>query len=93
MAATARVRVRMEPGLKAEATHILNEIGLTQSAAVRMLFRRVVAENAFPRELLVPNETTLAAMRETNLRSAATVDEFFAELNANDDDDVGVARS
>jgi DNA-damage-inducible protein J len=77
----------MDPALKEEATLILEAIGLTPSDAVRILFKRVVAERAFPMELLVPNEATLEALREARsgqLRTAATFDEMLAELNADD---------
>lgn len=84
MAASAIVQARMEPELKAEATQILEEIGLTPSAAVRLLFKRVVAEHAFPMELLVPNATTIAALEETNLPSFNSIDDLFADLNADD---------
>lgn len=87
MAATAIVQARMDPALKEEATLILEAIGLTPSEAVRLLFTRVVAERAFPMELLVPNETTLEALREARegkLHSAASFDEMLAELNADD---------
>ncbi|MDQ3695516.1 MAG: type II toxin-antitoxin system RelB/DinJ family antitoxin [Chloroflexota bacterium] len=85
MAATAIVQARVEPALKEEATLIFEAIGLTPSEAVRLFLTRVVAEKAFPMELLVPNEASLDALREARegrLHSAATFDEMLAELNA-----------
>lgn len=84
MAATAIVQARLEPGVKAEATRILAEIGMTPTEAVRLLFKRVVAEQAFPMELLVPNAVTIAAMEEENLPSFDTIDALMADLNADD---------
>jgi addiction module RelB/DinJ family antitoxin len=56
MAATAIVQAWLEPEVKEEVRRILAEIGLTPTAAVRLLFKRVVAEKRFPMELRVPNE-------------------------------------
>jgi DNA-damage-inducible protein J len=85
--ATATVRVRLEPALKEKATQILEAVGLTPAEAIRILFSRIVAEQAFPMELLVPNGATLAALeeaREGKLHSAATFDGMLAKLNADD---------
>lgn len=84
MAATAIVQARLEPEVKEEATRILAAIGMTPSEAVRLLFMRVVAEQAFPMELLVPNATTIAAMREKNLPSFDSIDDLLVDLNADD---------
>lgn len=85
MAATVLIQTRVTPTLKEEATVILGAIGLRPSDAVRLLLTRVVAEKAFPMELLVPNEASLEALRqarEGRLHSAATFDEMLVELNA-----------
>lgn len=87
MAATAIVRVRMDPELKDEATRILADIGMTPSQAMRLLFNRIVAEKIFPRSLLVPNATTIAAMQEgedEDLPSFTSIDELMADLNRDD---------
>jgi DNA-damage-inducible protein J len=88
MAATARIRANVDPAVKAEATQILAEIGLTPADAIRILLKRVVAEQRLPIALLVPNEVTLEAMREAEegrLHSADTVEEMLAELQSDDD--------
>ncbi len=84
MAATAIVQARLEPEVKEEATRILAAIGMTPTEAVRLLFRRVVAEKRFPMELLVPNEATIAAIQERDLPSFATIHDLIADLNADD---------
>lgn len=65
-AATSMLHVRIDDELKRDATAALSAIGLSASDAVRMLFKRIVAEQAFPLELKVPNATTRAAMIETD---------------------------
>jgi len=59
------LHVRMDDELKAKATEALEAIGLSTADAVRLLFHRIVAEQAFPLELKVPNAETLAAMEES----------------------------
>ncbi len=63
--ATSMLHVRMDEQLKAQATTALDAIGLSASDAVRLLFHRIVADQAFPLELKVPNAETRAAMEES----------------------------
>lgn len=86
MPANAVVRARMDEQTKEEATAVLANMGLTLSDAVRMFLTRVAREKALPFEPLVPNEKTLAAMkeaREGNL-DVVTLDQLQAELDEKD---------
>ena len=58
------LHVRLDNELKAQATQALAAMGLTTADAVRLLFHRVVADQAFPLELKVPNAETRAAIDE-----------------------------
>lgn len=84
--ASSMLHVRMDDEIKRQATAALDAIGLSASDAVRMLFKRIIAEQAFPLELKVPNAETRAAMIETDaaLRAGSarfqTADELFASL-------------
>jgi DNA-damage-inducible protein J len=86
MADTTMLHVRMDEKLKTEGTAALESIGLTAADAVRILFKRIVAEQAFPLELKVPNAETRAAMeeaREIARRGKSrfkSADEMFASL-------------
>ncbi|MGH7024996.1 MAG: type II toxin-antitoxin system RelB/DinJ family antitoxin [Caulobacteraceae bacterium] len=86
MSATSMLHVRMDEDLKARATAALDAMGLSASDAVRMLFKRIVAEQAFPLELKVPNAETQAAMEEaremmgTRRFQFATPADMFASL-------------
>ena len=87
MAANAVVRARIDEAIKDEATVVLASMGLTVSDAFRLMLTRVAREKALPFEPLIPNETTIAAMREAragNLPRVGTVDELLAELHAGD---------
>lgn len=58
------VSVRMDKKLKREAREVLDTYGLTTAYAVRTLFRRIVAEQAFPIDLKAPNAESLKAIAE-----------------------------
>lgn len=83
---SSMLHVRMDSGLKREATQALAAMGLTASEAVRLLFHRIAVDQAFPLELKVPNAETRRAMAEVDEmvknREArfANADEMFAEL-------------
>ena len=84
--ASSMLHVRLDDDLKEKGTAALAAIGLSASDAVRILFRRIVADQAFPLELKVPNAETRAAMAEADeiIRSGrfrfSNADELFAEL-------------
>lgn len=87
MATNDLVQVRIDRQVKVEAAAVLSAIGLTVSDAVRLLLTRVALEHALPFEPLIPNEATVAAMREARaggLPRAKTIDELKAALDADD---------
>jgi DNA-damage-inducible protein J len=63
------VRACIDAHIKEEASTVLAAIGLTVSDAFRILLTRIAREKALPFEPLVPNETTIAAMRDGPRRS------------------------
>lgn len=65
-AQTSMLHVRVDDGLKNKASTALDAMGLSLSDAVRMLLTRIVADQAFPLELKVPNAKTRAAMAEAD---------------------------
>ena len=83
---TSMVHVRMDSEMKRKAAEALAAMGLTASDAVRLLFHRIVVDQAFPLELKVPNAQTRRAMAEVDemaeARKArfASADELFADL-------------
>ena len=83
---TSMLHVRVDDKLKAQATEALASMGLSVSDAVRLFLRRVVADQALPIELKVPNAETLAAMEESRALMAtrrarfATSDALFDDL-------------
>ena len=85
-ARSSMLHVRVDDETKAKATATLSAMGLSVSDAVRLFLGRVVADQAFPLELKVPNAETRAAMAEaeeiarTRRARFATADELFADL-------------
>ena len=66
MAQTSMLHVRVDNHTKEQANAALEAMGLSMSDAVRLLLRRVIADQAFPLELKVPNTKTRAAMNEAD---------------------------
>ncbi len=64
MSANVVVRARIDEHIKEEATAVLAAMGLTVSDAFRIMLTRVAREKALPFEPLVPNATTIEAIKE-----------------------------
>ena len=87
MSANAVVRARIDEHIKEEATVVLAAMGLTVSDAFRIMLTRVAREKALPFEPLIPNDTTIAAMKEARAgkgKRSATIADLMADLNADD---------
>ena len=87
MAHSAMLRARIDEETKTQGDAVLESIGLSASDAIRLLYRRMIAEQAFPLELKVPNAETRAAMKEAHaiLRARkarfGTADDLIADLD------------
>jgi DNA-damage-inducible protein J len=57
---------RIDERTKKKAAAVLGAMGRTLSDAFRLLVKRIAAEKALPFERVVPNERTIAAMREAH---------------------------
>jgi len=86
MPANSLVQTRINSEIKEEASAVLQAIGLTVSDAVRLMLTRVAREKALPFEPLIPNEETIAAMKEAREGKLETVtlDDLQAVFDAND---------
>ena len=76
--------MRINGRVKDEAATVLAAIGLTVSDAVRLMLTRIAQEKALPFDPLVPNETTIAAMRAARAGELepVTLDQIKAEIQA-----------
>ena len=82
------VRARIDPRLKKSASAVLKKIGLTPSAAFRLMMARIAAEEKLPFDPLVPNKKTIAAIKEARrgkLKSVKSVEALWKALDAEDD--------
>ena len=87
MSVESVVCVRVDKKLKRQATDVLRNMGLTPSDAFRIMMTRIAAEKKLPFELLVPNATTIAAMKEARtgkLKSYVNVQAMLADLDEQD---------
>lgn len=87
MSANQLVQARIDGAIKKEAAIVLEAMGLTVSDAVRLLLTKVAREHELPFNPLVPNEITIAAMKEAragNLPQANSIDELRKALHADD---------
>ncbi len=87
MTANQLVQTRIDGTIKAEAAAVLAAMGLTVSDAVRLMLTRVAREHALPFDPLIPNATTIAAMKQAragHLPSANSIEELKNALNADD---------
>ena len=81
------VRARIDGKIKAEASVVLATMGLTVSDAFRIMLTRVAHDKALPFDPLIPNATTIAAMREARagkVKKVDSVDALMADLHAKD---------
>ena len=83
------VEGRFEDDTKLQAQQALKSMGMSVSDAVRIFLTRVVAEQAIPFDVRVPNAKTVSAMNEADdiiLAKKArfeTVEDLFNDLEKN----------
>ena len=83
MSADTVVRARIDSDTKARATEALQAMGLSVSAAIRLLLLRVAEEKRLPFAVRVPNVATVKAMeelREGKGKRFGNAEELFRDL-------------
>lgn len=87
MSTNAVVRTRIDEKTKEEAATVLAIMGLTISDAFRLMLGRIATEKALPFDPLIPNEATIAAMKEAragNLPRVNNTKELLEALHMDD---------
>lgn len=88
MAENSVVRARISEEVKAEASMVLESMGLTVSDAFRMMMVRIAREKSLPFEPLVPNAQTIEAMKAARRgefeETFSSVDDLMDHLRADD---------
>jgi DNA-damage-inducible protein J len=84
MSKTTTIRARIEPALKTEVESILQELGLTSSEAIQLLYRQIKLQRKLPFKLSIPNALTAKVIADAkagkNVKRFATKEELFADL-------------
>jgi DNA-damage-inducible protein J len=84
MSKTATVRARIEPRLKKEAEHLLEDLGLSATEAITLFYRQVTLRKGLPFDVVIPNLTTRRAFDNTDAGKDLVVcknaDDMFRKL-------------
>jgi len=87
MAANQLVQARIDGAIKEQAATVLAAMGLTVSDAVRLLLTKVAHDKALPFEPLIPNATTIQAMKDARagrVKSFDSIETLMADLHEDD---------
>jgi len=63
---TRMVHARIDPQLKKSAERIFTRMGISTTEAIRLFLKQVELHKGLPFAVSIPNEETVAAMREAN---------------------------
>ncbi len=63
---TQMIHARIDPKLKRSAERIFSQIGISTTEAIRLFLRQVDLHKGLPFPVRIPNEETVAAMKEAN---------------------------
>jgi len=84
MSKTATVRARIEPRLKKEAEHVLEDLGLSATKAITLFYRQVTLRKGLPFDVVIPNAITRRTFESTDAGKDLVVckdaDDLFRKL-------------
>jgi len=85
MSKTAMVRARIEPELKEHAEAIIEQLGLSVTQTITLLYKQIELQNGLPFDISLPNEQTQKTFAATDkgeeLISCESVDDMFDKLD------------
>jgi DNA-damage-inducible protein J len=76
-----RISTRIDADLKHDAGVILNQIGLSESDAIRMFYRQIVMQRGLPFEAKIPNKETVEAFSELDQNKSTLTRNTFEEFD------------
>jgi len=89
MPKTASLSIRLDPVLKKQSEEVLNEMGLTPSQAITLLYKQIIFQRRLPFEIQLPhepNEETFQAMddlkKRRNVMTFNTMSDLAADLES-----------
>ena len=81
---TATIRARLEPGLKSEVEEILDQLGLTASETVHLLYRQIKLQRGLPFDVRIPNALTARTLHASKtgrgVKRFGSKKELYADL-------------
>lgn len=86
MTRAASIHARIDPVLKHDAENILHKLGLNASQAINAFYAQIVHVRGIPFDLRLPNEETLAAMKDLDSGKVTTYDSMQDLWNEIDND-------
>ena len=86
MTRAASIHARIDPVLKHDAENILHKLGLNASQAINAFYAQIVHVRGIPFDIRLPNEETLAAMKELDSGKVQTYDSMQDLWNEIDND-------
>ena len=80
------ITARIDKATKDQAVDILQNLGINTTQAIAMFLRQVIYTRGLPFDVRIPNEETIATLKDTDagkdLHRVSNVDELFKELKA-----------
>lgn len=82
MANTSAVYARIDSGLKENAESILQQLGISPSSAIQMLYSQIVLTRGLPLDLKLPSRKPVAIGGMTKEQIDAELQKGFDSLNS-----------
>ncbi len=86
MIRSSYIRARIAPDVKAEAEAVFEQLGITPSQVITMLYKQVSRKHEIPLDLYLPNKETAKAIEEARRGEGITIYKNATELY----DDIGI---
>ena len=80
MSKTATVRARLKPELKEKVEEILHRLGVNTTQAITMFYRQIEMNNGLPFSVVIPNETTKATFKATDVNEDIVICENAEDM-------------
>ena len=91
MQRTSNVFARVEPDIKEQAEHVLNQLGIPMSNAIGLFLRQIIMQRGIPFEMKLPTRKPVAIGEMTAVELNTELEKGYADVAAgrlHDIDDV-----
>jgi len=80
------ITTRVDPDLKADAEKVFSKLGISTTEAINIFLSQVSLRKGLPFDVIIPNKTTLKAMKDTeegrNLTECEDAEDMFRKLGS-----------